>query len=410
MRDRRALPSHQKAVSFSGSRSCVRLAARTLVTTSPTVFISHASEDGDTVAVPLAERLRERGITVWIDQWQLALGDSLRTRIEAALSQSAFGVVIISPDYMRKVWTNRELDGLFSLETPGRNVILPVLHNVSHAELSERWPILANRVNCATDRGLQSVADEIARVCLSAGAAPRREPPAGEILSAYRRRLLEAVDANELLELQYELEDFLRRHPAHPQGRSLHDRVTAAVRHTAPPRPADFPNRALPRSRGPLAAYALAVGAMAVLAVALLVMRPGSPYSAGPAATASPGPGTGPSLLVVRAVTVARRDGQIVVNGRSEGSLTAFVLTRPQGRSTWDADKPLVQPDGTWTMQIPAAPGLIELYAIAAAPGIAEAVLGEPRDGTRLPNQLSEEELLQLIPYAKEIYPLSVLR
>ena len=42
------------------------------------VFISHASEDKDSVALPLAAALENAGLSVWIDKFELTLGDSLR--------------------------------------------------------------------------------------------------------------------------------------------------------------------------------------------------------------------------------------------------------------------------------------------------------------------------------------------
>jgi hypothetical protein len=55
------------------------------------IFISHASEDKDAVARPLAERLRSLGLTVWYDEFTLSLGDSLRQSIDYGLANSKFG-------------------------------------------------------------------------------------------------------------------------------------------------------------------------------------------------------------------------------------------------------------------------------------------------------------------------------
>ena len=41
-------------------------------------FICHASEDKDAVARPLAEELQSRGFSVWYDEFELDVGDSLR--------------------------------------------------------------------------------------------------------------------------------------------------------------------------------------------------------------------------------------------------------------------------------------------------------------------------------------------
>ena len=76
------------------------------------LFISHASEDKASVARPLAEILREKGIRVWIDETELCLGDSLRAKIDEGLAQSRFGLVIVSRAFLSKRWPIQELNGL----------------------------------------------------------------------------------------------------------------------------------------------------------------------------------------------------------------------------------------------------------------------------------------------------------
>lgn len=60
------------------------------------VFISHASEDKDDVARPLAHALRRRGLSVWYDEFELKMGDSLRQKIDRGLAASRFGVIVFS--------------------------------------------------------------------------------------------------------------------------------------------------------------------------------------------------------------------------------------------------------------------------------------------------------------------------
>ena len=78
------------------------------------VFISHSSDDKDAIARPLAEALVAAGFTVWFDEYEIKIGDSIRTKIDEGLVCSRFGVVIISKSFFakKKRWTKRELDGL----------------------------------------------------------------------------------------------------------------------------------------------------------------------------------------------------------------------------------------------------------------------------------------------------------
>lgn len=49
------------------------------------VFISHASEDKEAVAVPLRDALTARGVTVWLDKTEMRIGHSLRRKIDEGI-------------------------------------------------------------------------------------------------------------------------------------------------------------------------------------------------------------------------------------------------------------------------------------------------------------------------------------
>ncbi len=125
------------------------------------IFISHASEDKDNVAFPLARLLERRGARVWFDSQEIGLGDSLREKLDEGLARSRFGVVVLSPVFLRKVWTNRELSGFLAREEGGNKVLLPIWHDLDKVTLSEHSPLLADRVAVSTSDGLSSVADKI---------------------------------------------------------------------------------------------------------------------------------------------------------------------------------------------------------------------------------------------------------
>jgi TIR domain len=127
------------------------------------VFISHASEDKEGFARPLAEGLTKRGLKVWFDEFTLTVGDSLRRSIDRGLAQSRFGVVVISPDFLRKEWPQKELDGLVAREVDGVKVILPVWHRIRAKEIRAYSPTLADRVAASSDKGLDQFIAELIR-------------------------------------------------------------------------------------------------------------------------------------------------------------------------------------------------------------------------------------------------------
>ncbi|MDQ0068953.1 replicative DNA helicase [Variovorax boronicumulans] len=127
------------------------------------VFISHASEDKDDVARPLAEGLRARGLSVWIDEMELKLGDSLRRGIDHGLAESRYGLVVLSPDFLRKEWPQKELDGLVAREDGSQKIILPVWHQVSREDITKYSPPLADKLAVPTSKGLNHVIDQVVR-------------------------------------------------------------------------------------------------------------------------------------------------------------------------------------------------------------------------------------------------------
>lgn len=134
------------------------------------LFISHASEDKDMVAIPLAQVLRRAGLRVWLDRQEIRIGDSLHEKIDEGLANSRYGVVILSPSFLAKRFPRKELDGLLAREDASeRKVILPVWHQLDKATLAEYSPILANRLAGNTANGIPFVASEIINVVTEPG-------------------------------------------------------------------------------------------------------------------------------------------------------------------------------------------------------------------------------------------------
>jgi hypothetical protein len=126
------------------------------------VFISHAWEDKD-FARPLADHLVSQGITVWFDEYELKLGDSLRRKIEDGLLQSRHGLVLMSKSFFQKDWPQKELNALFSLENNERR-ILPLLHGLEANDIKKLAPLLADKLAMSTARGIPAITAEIKRV------------------------------------------------------------------------------------------------------------------------------------------------------------------------------------------------------------------------------------------------------
>jgi hypothetical protein len=142
------------------------------------VFISHASEDKDRFVRPLAEALNAREVTVWYDEWELRVGESLVDRINEGLSRSEFGVVVLSPAFFTKNWSRAELQAFASLEMQqSRNLLLPVWLDVGTDEIASHAPLLLGRVALRAEDGVDSVAQRLAARINETRSAPRDDSP-----------------------------------------------------------------------------------------------------------------------------------------------------------------------------------------------------------------------------------------
>jgi hypothetical protein len=173
------------------------------------VFISHASEDKDSVARPLAGALRSFGLRVWYDEFSLGIGDSLRRSIDAGLAQSDFGIVILSHDFFKKEWAQAELDGLIARQRKGRKVVLPVWHGLSTDELRQYSPTLADLVAVDTRVGISETAKRLfAAICDErVGQTPHVQmdqnnlDKSHSVVAAYTQALIAEIQNNLVLEL-----------------------------------------------------------------------------------------------------------------------------------------------------------------------------------------------------------------
>ncbi|MGI2211544.1 DUF1883 domain-containing protein [Shewanella oncorhynchi] len=132
------------------------------------VFISHASEDKDDFVRPLADALIVQGLNVWYDEMTLRIGDSLRQKIDKGLANSKVGLVVLSPSFIKKGWTNYELDGIVTRTVSGEQVLLPIWHNITKQQIVDFSPSIADKVARSTaTHTIEEIAIEIAELIKS---------------------------------------------------------------------------------------------------------------------------------------------------------------------------------------------------------------------------------------------------
>jgi len=93
------------------------------------------------------------------------IGDSLRQKIDKGLSKSRFGIVVLSKSFIKKGWTNYELDGIITKVVSGEQVLLPIWHNITKQEVVEFSPSIADKLARNTANfTVKEIASEIAEL------------------------------------------------------------------------------------------------------------------------------------------------------------------------------------------------------------------------------------------------------
>ncbi|MGX5692482.1 toll/interleukin-1 receptor domain-containing protein [Dermacoccus abyssi] len=125
-------------------------AATVVRTQEQDIFLCHAWPDRQADAKHVYELLLGRDVSVWFSEVSLRPGTDMRVAIERGLISSRMGIVLVTPsmlDTLRRDRSvaNNELSALLR-----RNLLVPVMHDVTFEQLDQVSPILASRGGFST--------------------------------------------------------------------------------------------------------------------------------------------------------------------------------------------------------------------------------------------------------------------
>jgi hypothetical protein len=91
------------------------------------VFISHRKSD-DREAEQLATEIRNAGHHVWLDMWDINIGDSIVERMNEGLEGASYLILCYSTSGVTSAWMGREWMSALAAQLNGEGVkILPVI-------------------------------------------------------------------------------------------------------------------------------------------------------------------------------------------------------------------------------------------------------------------------------------------
>ena len=127
------------------------------------IFISYSHTDAAFVN-KLAAHLVKRNAHVWVDSWELNVGDSILGRVQEAIQESSALLIVLSKASVASEWCKKELSaGLMRELDEKRVVVLPVLIENCDMPVFLREKMYADfRTNF--DVGLKALVEAVSRV------------------------------------------------------------------------------------------------------------------------------------------------------------------------------------------------------------------------------------------------------
>lgn len=121
-----------------------------------TVFLCHASEDKPSVR-NIASALKRIGAEVWLDEWEIKVGESIVEKINEGLGAATHLLVVLSNASVSKPWVSRELSSTLMRQLNNAGItILPL--RLDGCMLP---PLLADIKYADATRGLEYAIREI---------------------------------------------------------------------------------------------------------------------------------------------------------------------------------------------------------------------------------------------------------
>ncbi|NOR68404.1 MAG: TIR domain-containing protein [Methylomarinum sp.] len=127
------------------------------------VFISYSHSDEEFVNL-LAANLVKRNTHIWLDTWNLNVGDSLISKVQEAIEESSALLIILSKSSVESEWCKKELNSALMRELDEKKVIvLPVLLEDCKVPLFLKEKMYAD-FKTSFDKGLSAIVDALAKI------------------------------------------------------------------------------------------------------------------------------------------------------------------------------------------------------------------------------------------------------
>lgn len=130
------------------------------------VFIVHVAEDKAVVRT-FAFALRKKGLRVSYDDFELDPEDSVYQKVNTGMENSCFGVVVVSRSLVKQGWVEGGIAQMAVKTFSGKQVLLPLWHDIMREEVLEFCADIANLESRNTAvNTFEEIAEDIAGLIL----------------------------------------------------------------------------------------------------------------------------------------------------------------------------------------------------------------------------------------------------
>lgn len=123
------------------------------------LFLCHASEDNEHLVCPVADELRRRGMSVWLDEGQILPGTDFVEAIQYGMRNACAVVVFFSANFLRRRWPLNELNNCMAMGKP----LIPIISDVAIENVLERCSLLSSTYMISKIQNPQEIARWIVR-------------------------------------------------------------------------------------------------------------------------------------------------------------------------------------------------------------------------------------------------------
>jgi hypothetical protein len=127
------------------------------------IYLAHISQDKQAIVRPFARALESKGISYWLDEAEIVVGDSLSREINRGLAISKFVLCFLSEEFIERGWPAAEVGTALTEHVGERRPRLLPVFVADKATVLKEFPMLKDIVHADWSEGIEVVRQKLIR-------------------------------------------------------------------------------------------------------------------------------------------------------------------------------------------------------------------------------------------------------